>query len=190
MNGRYKWVFILLCITISIHAQQYDITYRPSGNYSNWNTGVSYQQSNQPGRIGYTTKYGNSFQYDEQVINSDYRLVTYTLSSSPYKAPSAEKNEWDGYEEYGKVRIYWKVTKDVWGIYFFTIAYSDGTSEKHHGLFDEDGAISRAKEVAKQKAQDQAMSVPIGNPPLILFAILLLAYMSYDILVKPVLNKG
>lgn len=84
--------------------------------------------------------------------------------SAPYKAPAAEKAEWDGYEEYGGIRIYWKVTKDLWGVYFFTITYSDGTTEKYQGLFDEKGAIAHAKEAAKEKAKEQAMAMPIGSP--------------------------
>jgi len=86
--------------------------------------------------------------------------------TTPYKAQAAERSEWDGYEEYNGVRVYWKVTRDVFGIYFFTITYSDGSSEKYRGLFDEAGAIAHAKESAMEKAKEQAMAMPIGSPTL------------------------
>ena len=59
------------------------------------------------------------------------------------------------------VTVTWLVYAPAFGIFWWIITYSDGTSEEYFGLFGD--AKRYAQEQAYKKAQQIANSVPIGN---------------------------
>ena len=76
------------------------------------------------------------------------------------------------------VTVTWEVYAPAFGIVWWIINYSDGTSEKYFGLFE--NAKRYAQEQAYKKAQQLANSVPIGNGlyVLLIFTMLYIFYIK------------
>ena len=77
------------------------------------------------------------------------------------------------------VTVAWEVYAPAFGIFWWIINYSDGTSEEYFGSFG--NAKRYAQEQAYKKAQQLANSVPIGNGLyiLLIFTVIYLFGKSY-----------
>lgn len=142
----------------------------------------------QTSRIGYTTNYGNGFNSDAMYGYPQQNSLTQgraypqparALGDTKASNTGSETVTVDGYS----ATISYEITGNLLGWVWFTITYSDGTSETYWGTLS--GAKSRATEVARQKAQeeaerlrDEAMATPIGEP-LVPTAIILTFYAVY-----------
>ena len=112
---------------------------------------------------------------------NDYHLTTeteqielYTMYSSDYAA----NTKGSGAATVNGVTVTWEVYAPVFGIVWWVINYSDGTSEEYFGLFE--NAKRYAQEQAYKKAQQLANSLPIGNGLYILlvFTIIYIFYIK------------
>ena len=76
------------------------------------------------------------------------------------------------------VTVTWEVYAPAFGIVWWIINYSDGTSEEYFGSFE--NAKRYAQEQAYKKAQQLANSVPIGNGLyiLLIFTVIYIFYIK------------
>ena len=116
-----------------------------------------------------------------QLPFNDYHLTTeteqielYTTYSSDYAA----NDKGSGAATVNGVTVTWEVYAQAFGIFLWIINYSDGTSEKYLGLFED--AKRYAQEQAYKKAQQLANSLPIGNGlyVLLIFTIIYIFYIK------------
>ena len=116
-----------------------------------------------------------------QLPFNNYHLTTekeqielYTTYSSDYAINDKES----GAATVNGVTVTWEVYAPAFGIFWWIITYSDGTSEEYLGTFGD--AKRYAQEQAYKKAQQLANSVPIGNGLyiLLIFTILYIFYIK------------
>ena len=114
-----------------------------------------------------------------QLPFNNYHLTTekeqielYTTYSSDYAA----NNKGSGAATVNGVTVTWEVYAPAFGIVWWIINYSDGTSEEYFGSFG--NAKRYAQEQAYKKAQQLANSVPIGNGlyVLLIFTVIYIFY--------------
>ena len=76
------------------------------------------------------------------------------------------------------VTVTWEVYAPAFGIFWWIINYSDGTSEEYFGSFE--NAKRYAQEQAYKKAQQLANSIPIGNGLyiLLIFTVIYIFYIK------------
>ena len=117
-----------------------------------------------------------------QLPFNNYHLTTekeqielYTTYSSDYAINDKES----GAATVNGVTVTWEVYAPAFGIFWWIINYSDGTSEEYFGSFE--NAKRHAQEQAYKKAQQLANSVPIGNGLyiLLIFTVIYLFGKSY-----------
>ena len=120
-----------------------------------------------------------------QLPFNDYHLTTETEQIELYttylnNTPSdyAANDKGSGAATVNGVTVTWEVYAPVFGIIWWIINYSDGTSEEYFGSFG--NAKRYAQEQAYKKAQQLANSVPIGNGLyiLLIFTILYIFYIK------------
>ena len=98
----------------------------------------------------------------------------YTTYSSDYAA----NDKGSGAATVNGVTVTWEVYAPVFGIIWWIINYSDGTSEEYFGSFE--NAKRYAQEQAYKKAQQLANSIPIGNGlyVLLIFTVIYIFYIK------------
>ena len=103
-----------------------------------------------------------------QLPFNNYHLTTETEQIELYNTylnntPSdyAANTKGSGAATVNDVTVTWEVYAPAFGIFWWIINYSDGTSEEYFGSFE--NAKRYAQEQAYKKAQQLANSLPIGN---------------------------
>lgn len=121
-----------------------------------------------------------------QLPFNNYHLTTEKEQTELYNTylnntPSdyAANTKGSGAATVNDVTVKWEVYAPAFGIFWWIINYSDGTSEEYLGSFE--NAKRYAQEQAYKKAQQLANSVPIGNGLyiLLIFTIIYLLVKSY-----------
>ena len=118
-----------------------------------------------------------------QLPFNNYHLTTeteqielYTTYLNNTSSDYAANDKGSGAATVNGVTVTWEVYAPVFGIIWWIINYSDGTSEEYFGSF---GNVKRyAQEQAYKKAQQLANSVPIGNGLYVLL-IFIIIYIFY-----------
>ena len=120
-----------------------------------------------------------------QLPFNDYHLTTeteqielYTTYLNNNTSDYAANDKGSGAATVNGVTVTWEVYAPAFGIVWWIINYSDGTSEEYFGSFG--NAKRYAQEQAYKKAQQLANSVPIGNGlyVLLIFTILYIFYIK------------
>ena len=120
-----------------------------------------------------------------QLPFNNYHLTTETEQIELYNtylnntsSDYAANDKGSGAATVNGVTVTWEVYAPVFGIIWWIINYSDGTSEEYFGSFG--NAKRYAQEQAYKKAQQLANSVPIGNGlyVLLIFTILYIFYIK------------
>ena len=121
-----------------------------------------------------------------QLPFNNYHLTTeteqielYTTYLNNTSSEYAANNKESGAATVNGVTVTWEVYAPAFGIFWWIINYSDGTSEEYFGSFG--NAKRYAQEQAYKKAQELANSVPIGNGLyiLLIFTVIYLLGKSY-----------
>ena len=120
-----------------------------------------------------------------QLPFNDYHLTTETEQIELYNpylnnttSVYAINDKESGAATVNGVTVTWLVYAPAFGIFWWIINYSDGTSEEYFGSFE--NAKRYAQEQAYKKAQQLAISVPIGNGlcVLLIFTIIYIFYIK------------
>ena len=120
-----------------------------------------------------------------QLPFNDYHLTTEKEQTELYNtylnntsSDYAANTKGSGAATVNGVTVTWEVYAPALGIVWWIINYSDGTSEKYLGLFE--NAKRYAQEQAYKKAQQLANSLPIGNGLyiLLIFTIIYIFYIK------------
>ena len=120
-----------------------------------------------------------------QLPFNDYHLTTeteqielYTTYLNNTSSDYAANDKGSGAATVNGVTVTWEVYAPAFGIVWWVINYSDGTSEEYFGSFE--NAKRHAQEQAYKKAQQLANSVPIGNGlyVLLIFTIIYIFYIK------------
>ena len=120
-----------------------------------------------------------------QLPFNDYHLTTEKEQTELYNtylnntsSDYAANKKGSGAATVNGVTVTWEVYAPAFGIFWWIINYSDGTSEKYLGLFED--AKRYAQEQAYKKAQQLANSLPIGNGlyVLLIFTIIYIFYIK------------
>ena len=120
-----------------------------------------------------------------QLPFNDYHLTTeteqielYTTYLNNTSSDYAANDKGSGAATVNGVTVTWEVYAPIFGIIWWIINYSDGTSEEYFGSFE--NAKRYAQEQAYKKAQQLANSLPIGNGLyiLLIFTILYIFYIK------------
>ena len=120
-----------------------------------------------------------------QLPFNNYHLTTeteqielYTTYLNNNTSDYAANDKGSGAATVNGVTVTWEVYAPAFGIFWWIINYSDGTSEKYLGLFED--AKRYAQEQAYKKAQQLANSLPIGNGlyVLLIFTVIYIFYIK------------
>ena len=120
-----------------------------------------------------------------QLPFNDYHLTTeteqielYTMYLNNTTSDYAANDKESGAATVNGVTVTWEVYAPAFGIVWWIINYSDGTSEEYFGSFE--NAKRYAQEQAYKKAQQLANSLPIGNGLyiLLIFTIIYIFYIK------------
>ena len=120
-----------------------------------------------------------------QLPFNNYHLTTEKEQTELYNTylnntPSdyAANTKGSGAATVNDVTVTWEVYAPAFGIVWWIINYSDGTSEEYFGSFE--NAKRYAQEQAYKKAQQLANSVPIGNGLyiLLIFTVIYIFYIK------------
>ena len=120
-----------------------------------------------------------------QLPFNDYHLTTeteqielYTTYLNNTSSDYAANDKGSGAATVNGVTVTWEVYAPIFGIIWWIINYSDGTSEEYFGSFE--NAKRYAQEQAYKKAQQLANSIPIGNGlyVLLIFTIIYIFYIK------------
>ena len=103
-----------------------------------------------------------------QLPFNNYHLTTETEQTELYntylnntQSDYAANTKGSGAATVNDITVTWEVYAPAFGIFWWIINYSDGTSEEYFGSFE--NAKRYAQEQAYKKAQQLANSLPIGN---------------------------
>ena len=120
-----------------------------------------------------------------QLPFNNYHLTTeteqielYTTHLNNTSSEYAANDKGSGAATVNGVTVTWEVYAPAFGIVWWIINYSDGTSEEYFGSF---GNVKRyAQEQAYKKAQQLANSIPIGNGLyiLLIFTVIYIFYIK------------
>ena len=120
-----------------------------------------------------------------QLPFNNYHLTTeteqielYTTYLNNTQSDYAANDKGSGAATVNGITVTWEVYAPVFGIIWWIIIYSDGTSEEYFGSFE--NAKRYAQEQAYKKAQQLANSVPIGNELyiLLIFTVIYIFYIK------------
>ena len=120
-----------------------------------------------------------------QLPFNNYHLTTETEQIELYntylnntQSDYAANDKGNGAATVNGVTVTWEVYAPAFGIFWWIINYSDGTSEEYFGSFE--NAKRHAQEQAHKKAQQLANSVPIGNGLyiLLIFTVIYIFYIK------------
>ena len=120
-----------------------------------------------------------------QLPFNDYHLTTETEQIELYniylnntQSDYAANDKGSGAATVNGVTVTWEVYAPIFGIIWWIINYSDGTSEEYFGSFE--NAKRYAQEQAYKKAQQLANSIPIGNGLyiLLIFTVIYIFYIK------------
>lgn len=186
----------LLLIILTIYTNVYGNNVSSYSNHYNSYNSIPVEQTYR--RIGYTTNYSN-VQFNSEVYKSP--ITTYNpyfdksnenrLSNGPRRVP---RDHADGsvtvtVKGYSAT-INWNVDANLLGWRWWTITYSDGTSEVFWGSFNEakQHANQVAENKARQQAEERAHSVPLDDTVVSILSFLLI-YTFYDLFIRYILKK-